>query len=288
MALRLVQVNVKARDDAALGRFWAAALGWRVAGSGSGATPVHPEGFVWPDPDVVSLDVVPADSPNRRTAMKAHGPWRESVRKVSPVWAWRIRHVRQAHTNHSCPLSPEYEWFGRSFDGLDLRFLDPSRQCRLRDFKRILEWSRWRTWSFPLPDSDQNANKAGTNNDLMAPARRSGRGGHAPVQRDTLVGLNAQPEPDPLADVAYTGDADRCAVRAERRAAGLPGPRQARGAEVPPRHRLRVLVRPVLQDSRGQERFLRRAKLFAIGDKYLDGYAVARVLGVPMDDQDQT
>ena len=39
MALRLVQVNVKARDDAALGRFWAAALGWRVAGSGSGATP---------------------------------------------------------------------------------------------------------------------------------------------------------------------------------------------------------------------------------------------------------
>ena len=28
MALRLVQVNVKARDDAALGRFWADALGW--------------------------------------------------------------------------------------------------------------------------------------------------------------------------------------------------------------------------------------------------------------------
>lgn len=63
MALRLVQVNVKARDDAALGRFWAAALGWRVAGSGSGATPVHPEGFVWPDPDVVSLDVVAVPDP---------------------------------------------------------------------------------------------------------------------------------------------------------------------------------------------------------------------------------
>ncbi len=28
MALRLVQVNIKARDDSALGRFWAEALGW--------------------------------------------------------------------------------------------------------------------------------------------------------------------------------------------------------------------------------------------------------------------
>jgi hypothetical protein len=28
MALRLVQVNFKARDDSALGRFWAEAFGW--------------------------------------------------------------------------------------------------------------------------------------------------------------------------------------------------------------------------------------------------------------------
>ena len=63
MALRLVQVNVKARDDAALGRFWAAALGWRVAASGPGATPVHPAGFVWPDPSAVSVDVVAVPDP---------------------------------------------------------------------------------------------------------------------------------------------------------------------------------------------------------------------------------
>ena len=30
MALRLVQVNFKARDDSALGRFWAETLGWQV------------------------------------------------------------------------------------------------------------------------------------------------------------------------------------------------------------------------------------------------------------------
>ena len=36
MALRLVQVNVKAGDDAALGRFWADALGWGISSEGSG------------------------------------------------------------------------------------------------------------------------------------------------------------------------------------------------------------------------------------------------------------
>ncbi|TDD52540.1 hypothetical protein [Saccharopolyspora elongata] len=33
------------------------------------------------------------------------------------------------------------------------------------------------------------------------------------------------------------------------------------------------------------EKFLRNAGLLAIGDKYMDGYAVARVLGVEMDDE---
>lgn len=36
MALRLVQVNFKARDDAALGRFWAAALGYGMSSEGPG------------------------------------------------------------------------------------------------------------------------------------------------------------------------------------------------------------------------------------------------------------
>lgn len=63
MALRLVQVNVKARDAAALGRFWAEALGWRVTGERPGASPVQPADFVWPQPDVVSLDVIAVPDP---------------------------------------------------------------------------------------------------------------------------------------------------------------------------------------------------------------------------------
>ncbi|MGO4689172.1 VOC family protein [Glaciibacter sp. 2TAF33] len=63
MALRLVQVNFKARDDAALGRFWADALGWGVSSEGPGVTNVEPPGFVWPDPAAVCVDVVSVPDP---------------------------------------------------------------------------------------------------------------------------------------------------------------------------------------------------------------------------------
>jgi hypothetical protein len=63
MALRLVQVNIKARDDSALGRFWADALGWGVSSEGPGVTNVEPLGFVWPDPTAVCVDVVTVPDP---------------------------------------------------------------------------------------------------------------------------------------------------------------------------------------------------------------------------------
>jgi hypothetical protein len=63
MPLRLVQVNIKARDDAALGRFWAQALGWGVSSEGPGVTNVEPVGFAWPDPIAVCVDVVRVPDP---------------------------------------------------------------------------------------------------------------------------------------------------------------------------------------------------------------------------------
>lgn len=65
MALRLVQVNIKALDVAAVGQFWAEALDWAVYRAGSGVTAyVGPAGgFVWPDPLVVGIDVVPVPEP---------------------------------------------------------------------------------------------------------------------------------------------------------------------------------------------------------------------------------
>ncbi|MGW5576138.1 VOC family protein [Micromonospora chokoriensis] len=63
MATRLVQINMKARDDSALGDFWAKALGWGVSSEEPGVTNLEPEGFVYPDPVAVVIDLVVSTEP---------------------------------------------------------------------------------------------------------------------------------------------------------------------------------------------------------------------------------
>ncbi|MGC5016283.1 VOC family protein [Streptosporangium sp. DT93] len=63
MALRLVQIAMNARDDAAVGRFWAEALGWGLSGEGPGVTNVEPEDLTYPDPAAVYIDVVAVPEP---------------------------------------------------------------------------------------------------------------------------------------------------------------------------------------------------------------------------------
>ncbi|MER7165808.1 VOC family protein [Micromonospora sp. NPDC000207] len=63
MATRLVQINMKARDDSALGGFWAAALGWGISSEAPGVTNLEPEGFAYPDPAAVCIDVVVSTEP---------------------------------------------------------------------------------------------------------------------------------------------------------------------------------------------------------------------------------
>ena len=63
MPLRLVQVNIKARDEVALGRFWADALGWGVDSEGPGVTNLEPFGFHWPHPSAVCVDLVRVADP---------------------------------------------------------------------------------------------------------------------------------------------------------------------------------------------------------------------------------
>ncbi|MFC7219449.1 VOC family protein [Streptomyces polyrhachis] len=63
MGLQLVQVNFKAADDAALGRFWAQALGWGQSSEGPGVTNLEPVGFDWPDPTALCIDLVTVPDP---------------------------------------------------------------------------------------------------------------------------------------------------------------------------------------------------------------------------------
>jgi Glyoxalase-like domain len=63
MALRLVQIAVDARDDSAVGRFWAEALGWSVSSEEPGVTNLEPVGFASLDPAAVRIDVVAVPEP---------------------------------------------------------------------------------------------------------------------------------------------------------------------------------------------------------------------------------
>ncbi|POM22574.1 Glyoxalase-like domain protein [Actinomadura rubteroloni] len=58
MATRLVQIAMDARDDAALGRFWADALGWEISSEGPGVTNLEPVGFDYPDPAALCIDII--------------------------------------------------------------------------------------------------------------------------------------------------------------------------------------------------------------------------------------
>ena len=86
-----------------------------------------------------------ADSIVRRTSFLTHGVAKERTHKISVVWDWRKRHVMDALALAGIGLPPDYSWFGRSFDGLDARFLGPLKEHAPEDYARVLEW-------FPLAE----------------------------------------------------------------------------------------------------------------------------------------
>lgn len=72
MALRPVQVNIKAVDGLAVGRFWGEALGWSVFSPGV-TTYVGPGGgLVWPEPVGLGIDIVPVPEPKTPTKNRLH------------------------------------------------------------------------------------------------------------------------------------------------------------------------------------------------------------------------
>ena len=125
------------------------------------------------------------------------------------------------------------------------------------------------------------------NNELLAQLQASAALSGPTSQDDLLAQLNAEPEPDPLADVEYTGD---LATDAEAELDALAKGFRERTKREDERFRLAtdseywfVLCFKSRED---KDAFLRAARLMAIGDKYLDGYAVARQLGIEMPSTD--
>lgn len=85
----------------------------------------------------VASGVRACDSPLRRIAIKKYGPINHTEQKFFPIWDKNIAFVRDIMNRHSVKLPVDYELFGRSFDGIDYRFLAPIKRRFPRDYERI-------------------------------------------------------------------------------------------------------------------------------------------------------
>lgn len=86
-----------------------------------------------------------ADSPIRRVSFATHGPISHNQKKFHPVWDMKKADLVSLFRKFSVKLPVDYQLFGRSFDGLDLRFLLPIKKHLPADYRRILEF-------FPLAE----------------------------------------------------------------------------------------------------------------------------------------
>lgn len=89
---------------------------------------------------LVADGVRAADSPMRRIAINTHGPITWSQGKYHPVWDWKKADLIDCFKRNNVRLPIDYKLFGRTFDGLDLRFILPLKKHRPADYKRVIEW----------------------------------------------------------------------------------------------------------------------------------------------------
>lgn len=92
-----------------------------------------------PEHTMYATGVRAADSPMRLVAIKTHGPITHTELKYHPVWDWKKADLLREFGKAGVKLAPDYRVFGRTFDGLDIRFLGPMKKHFPRDYQRVLE-----------------------------------------------------------------------------------------------------------------------------------------------------
>ncbi len=88
-----------------------------------------------------------ADSQMRHVSIQSHGAILRTKGEYFPVWDWNKDRLVKELAKNKIQLSPEYQIFGRSWDGFDARFMIPMREHYPRDYARVLEM-------FPLAEAE--------------------------------------------------------------------------------------------------------------------------------------
>lgn len=88
-----------------------------------------------------------SDSIVRRASFVKHGVMKKHLTKCSPIADFLKAEVMDIIERHGCELPIDYKWFGRSFDGLDYRFIKPLKENSPKDFEYLKQW-------FPLIEAD--------------------------------------------------------------------------------------------------------------------------------------
>ena len=109
--------------------------------------PIIKEDLGLPADTYVCDGVRACDSIQRRASLTKHGILKQTTHKACVIADWQKQEVMDALEERGIGLPPDYEMFGRSFDGLDERFMRPLKENRPQDFEIIKKW-------FPFVDAD--------------------------------------------------------------------------------------------------------------------------------------
>lgn len=93
------------------------------------------------------MGVRAVDSLNRWAAIKTYGPVNQKRYNFYPIYDWRKERLVNEIEAAGVKLSVEYRVFGRTFDGLDWRFMKPMKEAFPADYARVKEW-------FPLVEME--------------------------------------------------------------------------------------------------------------------------------------
>jgi hypothetical protein len=107
-----------------------------------------------------AIGVRSADSPYRMLTIKKNGPVNYQRQTFYPIFDMRIADIEREILAANIKLPYDYKMFGRTFDGMDHRFMAPLKEHLPKDYERMLSLfpmaemsSLRRTWPRPKQPS---------------------------------------------------------------------------------------------------------------------------------------